>query len=203
MTGSGTSASQLLATSLTHGGVLLPGFAAQATFRVFSTCAIIALPAFRLTASGIDEAPTNAQDSELIDNRNQSTFSATLPRRQFLKLMTATSAAIFLPGHLVATDLSYPHRPQKSQIRSKNLGSTSRQGDALRVMTYNVWGIPTSKDRAARMVAIGRKLATMNLDIVGLPPALAGGSWLNVVKLKVQNPDRSGQVLRLRIQLYL
>lgn len=148
--------------------MLLPGFAAQTTFHVCSTCAIIASPAFRLTASGIDEVPINAQGSELIDNRNQSTLSTTLPRRQFLKLMTATSAAVFLPGHLVASDLSYPHRPPKSQIRSKNLGSTSRQDDALRVMTYNVWGIPTSKDRAARMVAIGRKLATMNLDIVGL-----------------------------------
>lgn len=39
----------------------------------------------------------------------------------------------------------------------------------LRVLTFNTWGVPVfSRDRAARMRAIGRGLARMDVDIAGL-----------------------------------
>ena len=39
----------------------------------------------------------------------------------------------------------------------------------LRVLTFNTWGVPFfSRDRAARMRAIGRALAGMDVDVVGL-----------------------------------
>jgi len=39
----------------------------------------------------------------------------------------------------------------------------------LRVLTFNTWGVPLfSKDRAARMRAIGRALGHMDVDVVGL-----------------------------------
>lgn len=39
----------------------------------------------------------------------------------------------------------------------------------VRVLTFNTWGVPFfSKDRAARMRAIGRALAHMDVDVVGL-----------------------------------
>lgn len=38
----------------------------------------------------------------------------------------------------------------------------------LRVLTLNCWGIPFSPDQSARIQAIGRTLAQMDLDIVGL-----------------------------------
>ncbi len=38
----------------------------------------------------------------------------------------------------------------------------------LRVLTFNVWGIPNAADRSARIEAIGKQIAIMDLDIVGL-----------------------------------
>jgi endonuclease/exonuclease/phosphatase family metal-dependent hydrolase len=70
-----------------------------------------------------------------------------------------------LPGRLAGAGLSHLG---KLRMPSRAPGDRLRQNDTLRVMTYNVWGIPTSSDRQARMLAIGRQLAAMNLDIVGL-----------------------------------
>ena len=39
----------------------------------------------------------------------------------------------------------------------------------LRVLTFNCWGVPVfSRDRGARMRAIGRALAGLDVDVVGL-----------------------------------
>ncbi len=39
----------------------------------------------------------------------------------------------------------------------------------LRVLSFNTWGVPLiSRDRAARMRAIGRALMEINADVIGL-----------------------------------
>ena len=44
----------------------------------------------------------------------------------------------------------------------------------LRVLTFNCWGVPVfSRDRAARMRAIGRALAGLDVDVVGLQEVFA------------------------------
>lgn len=46
----------------------------------------------------------------------------------------------------------------------------------LRVLSFNTWGVPFfSRDRAARMRAIGRALAEMDVDVVGLQEVFFGG----------------------------
>ena len=45
----------------------------------------------------------------------------------------------------------------------------------LRVLTLNCWGVPVwARERAARMRAIGRALAEMDLDVVGLQEVFFG-----------------------------
>ena len=97
----------------------------------------------------------------------QSNVVSPVTRRQMLNLMGVTGAIFLLPRYVSTDSLLTP--PRKRALMSpldQRIHQSSN--DPLCVMTYNVWGIPTSADRAARMVAIGRELATMNLDIVGL-----------------------------------
>ncbi len=61
----------------------------------------------------------------------------------------------------------------------------------LRVLSFNTWGVPFfSRDRAARIRAIGRAIAAMDVDVIGLQEVFSAGDR----KLLVEAAGRGGLV---------
>lgn len=81
---------------------------------------------------------------------------AHLTRRQFLGMLCAGAVTLNMPDWVVGLLPMPAVKPRQGE------------SDVFRVLSLNVWGVPTAMARAERMAAIGRQVSTMDLDVVAL-----------------------------------